>query len=197
MPVFQAGRRVHHGANEMFDLVADVERYPAFVPLCERHVIRSRQTCAEVEVLMTDMTVAYKIFRETFRSRVTLDRANGRIVVASVDGPLRELQTRWTFQARGDGSCDVGFYLSYELASRTLALLMGAVFDAAFSRFVEAFQRRADIVYGRRSRRHGWSQPGSSETRMHSGGGNTPAARRPPLRSTMQRGRRGLLDVNQ
>ena len=128
-----------------------MERYPAFVPLCERHVIRSRRKCGEAEILITEMTVAYALFRETFRTRVTLDRQSGRILVHAIEGPLRQLETRWTFQPRQDGSCDVGFYLSYELASRTLALLMGAVFDAAFARFVEAFERRADIVYGRRS----------------------------------------------
>jgi coenzyme Q-binding protein COQ10 len=185
MPVFQAKQRVHHSADEMFDLVADVERYSAFVPLCERHVIRSRQTCAQAEILMTDMTVAYRFFRETFRSRVTLDRANGRIVVASVDGPLRELETRWTFQARDDGSCDVGFHLSYELASRTLALLMGAVFDAAFSRFAAAFQRRADIVYGRPSL--------AAAPDRHSPGHRQYDRRKTAsLESTMQHGKRRL-----
>jgi len=94
------------------------------------------------------MTVACGIYRESFTSRVTLDRARGCILVESTDGPLRQLRTRWTFQSRSDGSCDVGFHLHYELASRTLALLMGAVFDAAFGRFVQAFERRADIVYG-------------------------------------------------
>jgi coenzyme Q-binding protein COQ10 len=98
---------------------------------------------------MTDMTVACGIYRESFISRVTLDRANGCILVGSTDGPLRRLRTRWTFQSRSDGSCDVGFYLQYELASRTLALLMGPVFDVAFGRFVQAFERRADIVYAR------------------------------------------------
>ncbi len=150
MPVFQARRRIHHSAEEMFDLVADVERYHEFVPLCLRHAIRSRETRAEIEILMTDMTVACGIYRESFRSRVTLDRANGCILVESTDGPLRRLQTRWTFQSRSDDSCDVGFYLQYELASRTLTLLMGPVFDLAFGRFVQAFERRADIVYGRR-----------------------------------------------
>ena len=142
-------RRIHHRAKEMFDLVADVERYPEFVPLCLKHAIRSRARRAEIEILMTDMTVACGICRESFISRVTLDRANGCILVESMDGPLRRLQTRWTFQSRSDDSCDVGFYLQYELASRTLALLMGAVFDAAFGRFVEAFERRADVVYAR------------------------------------------------
>ena len=150
MPVFRAMRHVHHSADEMFDLVADVERYHEFVPLCLRHAILSREPRAEIEILITDMTVACAIYRESFRSSVTLDRANGCILVESMDGPLRRLQTRWTFHSRSDGGCDVGFYLHYELASRTLALLMGAVFDAAFGRFVQAFERRADIVYGRR-----------------------------------------------
>jgi coenzyme Q-binding protein COQ10 len=150
MPVFQAMRRVHHSADEMFDLVADVERYHQFVPLCLRNALLSREKRAETEILMTDMTVACGIYRESFTSRVTLDRANGRILVESRDRPLRQLRTQWTFQSRSDDSCDVGFYLQYELASRTLALLMGPVFDVAFGRFVQAFERRADIVYGRR-----------------------------------------------
>jgi coenzyme Q-binding protein COQ10 len=131
MPVFRAMRRVPHSADEMFDLVADVERYHEFVPLCVRHAILSRETRGEIEILMTDMTVACGIYRESFKSRVTLDRANGCILVESADGPLRQLRTRWTFQSRSGDSCDVGFYLQYELTSRTLALLMGPVFDVA------------------------------------------------------------------
>jgi coenzyme Q-binding protein COQ10 len=149
MPGFRAKRRVHHSADQMFDLVADIERYHEFVPLCQRHIIASRKKCGDTEILMTDMTVAYQIFRETHRSRVTLDRANGRILVESVDGPLRRLRTLWTFQSRDDDSCDVGFDLSYEFASPMLALLLGRVFDAAFSRFVQAFESRADVVYDR------------------------------------------------
>jgi coenzyme Q-binding protein COQ10 len=153
MPAFRARRRIHHSADEMFDLVADVERYSEFVPLCERHVIRCREKRGETEVLTTGMTVAYRIFRETFTSRVELDRAGRCILVESTNGPLRRLRTRWTFQSRSDGSCDVEFDLSYEIASRMLALLMGAVFDGAFSRYVQAFEHRADIVY--RRRQHG------------------------------------------
>ena len=147
MRVFQATRRVRHSADEMFDLVADVERYPEFVPLCLRHAIRSRQARAKTEVLMTDMTVACGIWCECFISRVTLDRPNGCILVESTDGPLRELLTRWTFRSRSGAGCDVGFYLQYEFANRALALLMGPVFDVAFGRFVQAFERRADTVY--------------------------------------------------
>jgi coenzyme Q-binding protein COQ10 len=153
MPVISAIRRVPHSADEMFDLVADVERYHEFVPLCLRHAIVSRETRGEGEVLMTDMTVACGICRESFRSRVTLDRANGFILVESADGPLRRLRTRWTFHSQSDGSCNVGFHLQYEFASRALALLMGPVFDVAFGRFVQAFERRADAVYGRQHAR--------------------------------------------
>jgi coenzyme Q-binding protein COQ10 len=149
MPGFRAKRRVHHSADQMFDLVADVEHYPEFVPLCQRHTIASRKKCGDSEIVMTDMTVAYQFFRETHRSRVTLDRAAGRILVESIDGPLRRLRTLWTFQPKDEDSCDVGFDLSYEFASPTLALLLGGVLDAAFGRFVQAFESRADVVYGR------------------------------------------------
>jgi coenzyme Q-binding protein COQ10 len=152
MPGFRAKRRVHHSAGQMFDLVADVEHYSEFVPLCQKHTIRSRRKCGDSEIMMTDMTVAYQVFRATHRSRVTLDRANGRILVESVDGPLRRLRTVWTFQSRDRDSCDVGFDLSYEFASPMLALLVGGIVDVAFSRFVQAFESRADAVYGSRER---------------------------------------------
>jgi coenzyme Q-binding protein COQ10 len=136
----------------MFDLVADMERYPEFVPLCVRNVIRSREARGASVIVISEMTVAYALFRETFRNRITLDRTNRRILVESTDGPLRRLRIEWTFQPQTEDSCEVGFRLSYELASRTLALLMGSVFDAAFSRLADAFQRRADAIYrGRRA----------------------------------------------
>jgi coenzyme Q-binding protein COQ10 len=152
MAAFQEVQYVHHSADEMFDLVADVERYHEFVPLCLRHIIISRESLSDGEILMTDMTVKWGIYCQSYRSRVTLDRANGRILVQSSDGPLRELRTRWTFKPRSNGTCEVGFYLHYELASTTLALFMGAILDVAFGRFVQAFERRADFVYGRRHR---------------------------------------------
>jgi coenzyme Q-binding protein COQ10 len=99
-------------------------------------------------VLLADMTVGYKAIRETFTSRVTLDPANLKILVEYVDGPFRHLENRWTFKPNESG-CEVGFFISYEFASRMLGLLMGAMFDKAFRKFSEAFERRADQVYGR------------------------------------------------
>jgi len=150
MRQFRSTRRVRHAAAEMFDLVADVERYPEFVPLCESLRVRKRSENPDGTVtLVADMTVAYKLMRETFVSRVTLDKANQTIRVEYLDGPFSHLDNRWTFVPASEQSCDVTFFIAYEFKSRMLGLLMGAMFDAAFRRFAEAFERRADVVYAR------------------------------------------------
>ncbi len=150
MPQFSTKRRVRHTAAEMFDLVADVDKYPQFVPLCRSLAVKSRTTKGDgVTVLVADMTVAYKIVRETFTSRVTLDRPNLKIVVEYLSGPFSRMQNRWTFVPTGADACEVEFFIDYEFKSRTLAMLMGAMFDAAFRRFAAAFEARADEVYGR------------------------------------------------
>jgi len=150
MPQFSTTRRVRHSAANMFDLVADVERYPEFVPLCRALKVRSRIPEPEgVEVLVSDMTVAYKLVRESFTSRVTLDRPNLQILVEYLEGPFSHLENRWTFHPVGERTCDVEFFISYEFRSRTLGLLMGSMFDMAFRRFAQAFEHRADVVYAR------------------------------------------------
>jgi coenzyme Q-binding protein COQ10 len=148
MPDFLTHQHVAHSVDEMFSLVADVERYPEFLPFCRGLAIRSRRVRDDVELLTTDMTVGHLMFRETFRSFVTLDRANSRILIAATDGPLRRLDGRWIFRNGISGGCEVGLSLSYELASRALAVVMGPVLEAAFSNFVQAFERRAAAVYG-------------------------------------------------
>ena len=88
-----------------------------------------------VEILVADMTVAYKLVRETFTSRVTLDRPNLQILVEYLEGPFSHLENRWTFQPLGERACEVEFFISYEFRSRMLGLLMGSMFDLAFRRF--------------------------------------------------------------
>jgi coenzyme Q-binding protein COQ10 len=151
MPRFSNKRRVQHRAEQMFDLVADVERYPEFVPLCQSLKIRQRtQKPDGTEVIIADMTVSFKLVKETFASQVTLDRANMKILVEYLRGPFSSLENRWTFEPKGDEACDVGFFISYEFKSRMLAMLMGTMFDTAFSRLAAAFEKRADQVYGKR-----------------------------------------------
>lgn len=151
MPRFFSKRRVPHSAEQMFDLVADVERYPEFVPLCHSLAVRQRTRRPDgTEVVVADMTVSFKLVRESFASQVTLDRPNLKILVEYLRGPFKNLENRWTFEPKGADACEVGFYLAYEFRSRMLAALMGAMFDAAFARFSSAFEKRADVIYGRR-----------------------------------------------
>jgi coenzyme Q-binding protein COQ10 len=148
MPQFSTKRRVLHSAAEMFDLVADMERYPEFVPLCRALKVRQRRSEPnDIEVVVVNMTVAYRLISETFTSRVTLDRPNLQILVAYLDGPFSRLENRWVFRPTGERSCEVEFFISYEFRSRMLALLMGSMFDMAFRRFAAAFEQRADLVY--------------------------------------------------
>jgi coenzyme Q-binding protein COQ10 len=156
MPSFRTTRRVRHSAAEMFELVADVEKYPLFLPLCTGLKIRKRaQDEQGREVLTADMSVGYRAVRETFTSRVVLDRASMEIHVTYIDGPFSKLDNRWTFRdvenGAGAKSCDVLFFIDYEFRNRMLGVLMGGMFETAFRRFAEAFERRADIVYGRRA----------------------------------------------
>jgi|SRR5262245_33928386 len=150
MPEFSTSRSVRHSAADMFDLVADVERYPEFVPLCRALKVRERIPEPEgVEVLIADMSIAYKFLHETFTSRVTLDRSNLQILVEYLEGPFSRMENRWNFHATGERSCKVEFFISYDFKSRTLGLLMGSMFEMAFRRFAQAFERRADVVYVR------------------------------------------------
>jgi coenzyme Q-binding protein COQ10 len=146
----------------MFVLVADIERYPEFVPLCSAMRVIRRTRFADREIIVAEMQVAYKLIRETFTSRVTLIRGELTILVEYLDGPFRRMENRWTFRPVPGGAdngtgvaqvvsgavCEVAFFISYEFRSRVLALLMGAMFDAAFRRFASAFESRADAVFG-------------------------------------------------
>src|SRR5215207_1449413 len=143
MPQFKTTRRVRHSAPDMLALVADVERYPEFVPLCHAlKVLRRAESGEGVETLTASMTVAYKLIRETFTSQVTVDRPRLAILVEYLDGPFSHLDNHWNFRSLADGGCAVEFFISYEFRSRALGLLMGAVFEAAFRKFAEAFEQR-------------------------------------------------------
>ncbi len=122
MPQFTTRRRARHSAADMFDLVADVESYPEFVPLCKALKVRERTPSGDgIETIVADMTVSFKLVRESFRSRVTLDRPKLQILVEYLQGPFSHMQNRWTFRPAGDDACEVEFFIDYEFRSRTLA----------------------------------------------------------------------------
>jgi coenzyme Q-binding protein COQ10 len=134
MPQFSTKRRVKHSAADMFDLVADVERYPEFVPLCRAMRVMRRIKTGDREVVVAQMT---------------LDRERLQIGVEYLDGPFSRMENQWHFHPAAETMCDVEFFIAYEFKSRTLGLLMGAMFDVAFRRFASAFEHRADLVFGR------------------------------------------------
>jgi coenzyme Q-binding protein COQ10 len=163
MPSFRTARRVPFSPEQMFDLVADVERYPEFLPLCEALTVRSRAREGEFEVITADMTAGYKAIRETFASRVRLDRTRLEVATAGVPGamgPFSRLENRWQFRPARNGSsgtpggadagagCEVDFFIAYELKSAMLQMLVGGLFDRAFRRYTEAFEARARAIYG-------------------------------------------------
>lgn len=131
----------------MFSLVADVEKYPQFVPLCEALNVREQRERDGKSVVIADMTVGYKAIRETFTSQVHLDPEANRIQATYLDGPFKHMDNRWTFVDRTGGGSDVHFFIEYEFKNRMLGALMGAMFDRAFRKFSAAFEARADALY--------------------------------------------------
>lgn len=147
MPKFETHRPVPHTPDQMFDLVADVERYPEFLPLCNGLVVRSRKERDGKILLVADMTVGYKAIRETFTTQVLLNRAEHAIDVKYIDGPFKYLDNRWRFVPGENGGCVIDFFIDYEFKSKILGALMGSMFDRAFRMFTEAFESRAAKIY--------------------------------------------------
>ena len=152
MPTYRTVRRVAHSPQRMFDLVADVGRYPEFLPFCKSLVVRRRTTDdAGTETVVAAMSIGYKAINESFTSRVRLDRQQLQIKAEYIDGPFSYLDNRWSFTpdtTKGPDGCAVEFYITYEFKSRMLQVLAGAVFDRIFRLFAEAFEARADQVHG-------------------------------------------------
>lgn len=142
MPRHSESRRVPYRPEQIFDLVADVARYPEFLPWCVGAQVRSRSE----STMVADLTIGFGPFRESFTSRVVLDRP-GAIGVRYENGPFRYLTNQWRFEPAG-GGCRVDFHVDFEFRSRLLQLAIGAVFHEAVRRMVAAFLARATAVYG-------------------------------------------------
>ena len=147
MPQYETVRAVRHSPEKMFALVADIERYPEFLPMCEALNVRSRRERDGMALLLADMTVGYKAIRETFTTQVLLKPAENAIDVKYIDGPFKYLSNRWKFEPAAQGGAEIHFFIDYEFKSRILGALMGAMFDRAFRMFAEAFEKRADLIY--------------------------------------------------
>ncbi len=142
MPRHAETRVLPYTPEQLFALVADVERYPEFLPWCVAARIRER----EAGLIVADLVIGYRMFRERFTSRVSLDPPQ-RIDVAYADGPFRYLSNRWNFAAEA-GGCRVEFFVDFEFTSRLLQKVIQVFFTEAVHRMVSAFERRARTLYG-------------------------------------------------
>ena len=148
MHVYEIKHPVAHSADDMFRLVADVESYPKFLPLCEALKLKRRERRDGKEVLIATMVVGYKLIRESFTTEVILDSDARTIVVHYLDGPFSYLENRWTFRPLTLKTCEIDFYIAYSFRSRLLERLMGGLFHKAVRRYTTAFEERADAIYG-------------------------------------------------
>lgn len=136
-----------YGAGQMYALIADIEAYPNFLPWCAACRIRKDRRDTEGKgIVEADLIISFKVFRERFGSRVTLDPYAQKINVSYLDGPFNYLLNKWKFSPEGDG-CIVDFHMNFELRDRALQKIIGVVFSDAMQRIVRAFEDRAATLY--------------------------------------------------
>jgi len=150
MHVYETTHPVAHSAEDMFALVARIEDYPKFLPLCEALEVKRRDAEGDKEVIVATMTVGYGLIRESFTTKVHLDPTARTVLVEYLDGPFTFLENRWRFQPKSGGACDVAFYIAYAFRSRLFERLVGPLFAKAVERYTTAFETRADAIYGRK-----------------------------------------------
>jgi coenzyme Q-binding protein COQ10 len=148
MPVHSETRFLPYTAQQMYDLVADVAKYPEFLPWCAAARIRSQVPQDNASTVMeADLVISFKVFRERFGSRVILWPQSKRIDTEYLDGPFRYMKSHWAF-ADAPGGCDVEFHVDFEFKNAVLQSIIGVVFNEAMQRIVRAFERRAATLYG-------------------------------------------------
>ncbi|SEM87037.1 coenzyme Q-binding protein COQ10 [Palleronia salina] len=147
MPSHHETRKLPYTAQQMYDLVADVESYPKFLPWTAAARIRSRKPIEGGEVMEADLVISFKVFRERFGSRVTLRPDDMKIHTEYVEGPFKHMNSTWTFRDLDQG-CEVTFDVDFEFKSRILGSAANMFFNDAMQRIVRAFERRAAELYG-------------------------------------------------
>ncbi|WP_321363925.1 type II toxin-antitoxin system RatA family toxin [uncultured Celeribacter sp.] len=148
MPTHQETKHMPFSADQMYALVADVESYPKFLPWNAAARIRSRTDMGDHELMLADLVISFKVFREKFGSKVKLFSEERRIDTEYLDGPFRYMKSWWKFTPAEDGGCDVEFFVDFEFKNAILQSVIGMVFNDAMQRIVRAFERRAAELYG-------------------------------------------------
>lgn len=147
MPTHSETRTLPYSAQQMYDLVADVASYPKFLPWCAAARIRSVTPEDTQRVMLADLVISFKVFRERFGSRVVLKDTARSIDTEYLDGPFKFLKSTWDFKDI-DGGCEVAFFVDFEFKNAILQKVIGVVFNEAMHRIVRAFEDRAKDLYG-------------------------------------------------
>ncbi|MCT4608690.1 MAG: type II toxin-antitoxin system RatA family toxin [Pelagimonas sp.] len=147
MPSHSETRTLPYTAQQMFDLVADVANYPKFLPWTAAARIRSTTDQGDHDVMLADLVISFKVFREKFGSRVTLWHQAQKIDTEYLDGPFKHLISKWEFRDVEDG-VEVAFFVDFEFRNRLLQGAAGMFFMEAMQRIVRAFESRAAELYG-------------------------------------------------
>lgn len=147
MPTHSETRHVAYSATQMYDLVADVAKYPEFLPWTAAARIRSQTEQGDHIVMLADLVISFKVFRETFGSRVTLWPDEQRIDTEYLDGPFKHMISNWAFSDTDGGGSDIKFHVDFEFRNRILQTTATIFFNDAMQRVVRAFERRADALY--------------------------------------------------
>ena len=147
MPTHSETRTLPYTAQQMYDLVADVKAYPKFLPWCAASRVRSVTPQGDHSVMLADLVISFKVFRERFGSRAELHPGEKRIELDYLDGPFKYMKSQWRF-ADVDGGCEVSFFVDFEFRNAVLQKLIGVVFNEAMHRIVAAFEKRAEELYG-------------------------------------------------
>lgn len=145
MPIHQETRILPYTPKQMFDLVADIKRYPEFLPWCSAaRIIRD-----DGETVIAELSIGYKMIHERFTSRVSLDHKNKVIQVSYISGPLKALRNEWRFSSEKKKQCKVDFFVQFEFSNPLFTGLMNMFFDVAFRQMVGAFEKRAAEIYSK------------------------------------------------
>lgn len=147
MPTHSETRTLPYTAKQMYDLVADVASYPKFLPWCAAARVRSVTPEAEARLMLADLVISFRVFRERFGSRVLLRDAEMSIDTEYLDGPFKFLKSTWDFKDV-EGGCEVSFFVDFEFKNAILQGVIGVVFNEAMHRIVRAFEKRAADLYG-------------------------------------------------
>lgn len=151
MPTHREKKRLPYTAQQMFDLVADVASYPKFLPWTAAARIRSRTPIEGGELVIADLVISFKVFRERFGSRVEILQDRMLINTEYLDGPFKYMKSSWGFRDLPEGGCEVDFFVDFEFRSAILQGIIGVVFNEAMQRVVRAFEARAAELYNARA----------------------------------------------